>query len=121
MLFGHMRAETLTSCNRSGVDTVDCDAVRVAQLLCPHSHQRLVRRLRSSIDRLTRDTQASTSRGDEDNATSAGQMRDDSLSEENRATNIAVEVCGVELGCGVYQVGLETLRSTTEILDCVSC
>lgn len=77
------------------------------QLLGPDPREGLVGRLGGGVDGLARHPQPRGGRGDEDDATSGGKVRQGGLGEEDCALNVGVEVAGVE-GLGyVFEVGVD--------------
>ena len=88
----------------------------LSKLLGPHTNQGLVSGLGGGVDGLASNTKTGTSGGDEDDAATLGQMRLNSLCEEDGALDVGVKVAVVEvLGC-VYEVGLVALSGA--VLSC---
>lgn len=94
--------------------------MRLAQLLRPDAHQRLIGGLGGSVDGLAGNAQASAGGRDEDDAAALGQMGLTCLGEEDGALDVGVKVsCVKVLGC-VYKVGLVALGSALETVSCLS-
>jgi hypothetical protein len=88
--------------------------VGLAELLGPRADEGLVGGFGSCVDGLSCDAEARASRGDEDDASAAGEVRLDGLGEEDGTLDIGVEVLVVELGGGVNEVSFETLGGAVE-------
>ena len=105
----------LTGSDRTGVDAVDGDTVCLTKLFGPYTYESFVGSLGCGIHRLAGHAEARTSGGDEHDATTLGKVGLGSLSQENRATDVAVEVGLVKLRGGVDEVGFVTLSSAGNI------
>lgn len=74
--------------------------MRLAKLFSPDTYESFVGSLCCGVHGLATDTEAGTSGGDEHDAAALGQVRLCSFSQEDRSTDVAVEVGLVELwGC----------------------
>lgn len=102
----------LTCRNRTWVHTVDGDAMRMAEFLCPHTNQGLISCLGRSIYSVSSHTEPGSCRRNKHNPTPARQIRESRLGQENRASDIAVKVCRVQIERGVDQIGLKAKSST---------
>lgn len=100
----------LTSSNRPGVDTVDSDAVRLPQLLCPHARQRLLGRLGGGVHGLPGHAEAGGGRRDEDYAAAPRDVRHDGLGQEYGTLDVGVKVRLVELLGDLVDVGVVAER-----------
>ena len=89
--------------------------MRLAQLLGPHAHERLVGSLGRRVDGLACNAQTGAGRGDEDDASPLGQVGLGGLGQEDGALDVGVEVPRVELLGGVDEVGLVALCSADRL------
>ena len=87
----------LTGRDRAWVNTVDSDSVGVTQLFRPNPDQSLVGCFGWAVYSVSGNTEASSSRRDEDNTTSSRQVRQSQLSQENWSADIAVEMSCVQV------------------------
>lgn len=96
----------LTGSDGPGVDAVDGDAVRLAQLLCPHARQRLVGGLGGRVHGLPGDAESGRRRRDEDDPAAPGDVGYDGLGQEYGPLDVGIEVRLVEALGDLVEVGV---------------
>lgn len=98
----------LTSGNGPWVDTVDGYVVRLAELLGPHTRQRLLGGLGGGVHGLPGDAEAGSCGRDEDDPAAPRDVRHDGVGQEYGTLDVGVKVCLVEILGDLVEVGVVT-------------